>query len=90
MGDILYRIIDHDSELVSEQPVSATYDEITDGLFQVLFDRSADPVGKALGLGLYSALAIIERHNGQISAFSQPGTATTFEVILPLDNPRDL
>ena len=48
------------------------------------------PVGKALGLGLYSAHAIIERHNGQIRAFSQPGVATTFEVILPLDNPRDL
>ncbi len=44
---------------------------------------------KALGLGLYSAHTIIERHNGQIKVSSQPG-ATTFEVILPLDNPRDL
>jgi|GEM_PF-2234148 len=57
-------------------------------LFRPFF--TTKPVGKALGLGLYSAHAIIQRHNGQIKAFSQPGIATTFEVILPLDNPRDL
>ena len=57
-------------------------------LFRPFF--TTKPVGKALGLGLYSAHAIIERHRGQINAFSQPGVATTFEVILPLDNPRDL
>lgn len=57
-------------------------------LFRPFF--TTKPVGKALGLGLYSAHAIIERHNGHIKAVSQPGVATTFEVILPLDNPRDL
>jgi len=57
-------------------------------LFRPFFTTKS--VGKALGLGLYSAHAIIERHNGQIRAISQPGVATTFEVILPLDNPRDL
>jgi signal transduction histidine kinase len=41
-------------------------------------------------LGLYSAHAIIERHHGQINVFSQPGVVTTFEVILPLDNPRTI
>ena len=48
------------------------------------------PVGKALGLGLYSARVIVDRHQGQISASSKPGVTTTFEVILPLDNPKDL
>ena len=57
-------------------------------LFRPFF--TTKPVGKALGLGLYSAHLSIERHNGQINASSQPGVATTFEVILPLDNPRDL
>lgn len=38
----------------------------------------------ALGLGLYSAQTIIERHQGRIVVSSQAGTATTFEVILPL------
>lgn len=57
-------------------------------LFRPFF--TTKPVGKALGLGLYSAHAIVERHHGQINAHSQPGVTTTFEVILPLDNPRDL
>ena len=60
----------------------------TEQLFRPFF--TTKPVGKALGLGLYSAHAIIQRHNGQIHVASQPGIATTFEVILPLDNPRDL
>lgn len=45
---------------------------------------------KALGLGLYSTHTIVEHHNGQIKVFSDPGVITKFEVILPLDNPRDL
>jgi len=57
-------------------------------LFRPFF--TTKPVGKALGLGLYSAHAIVERHRGKIRPSSQPGIATTFEVILPLDNPRDL
>ncbi len=57
-------------------------------LFRPFF--TTKPVGKALGLGLYSAHTIIERHNGQINASSQPGIETAFEVVLPLDNPRDL
>ncbi len=58
-----------------------------DQLFRPFF--TTKPVGKALGLGLYSAHAIIERHHGQINVSSRPGL-TTVEVILPLDNPRDL
>jgi two-component system NtrC family sensor kinase len=45
---------------------------------------------KALGLGLYSTHTIIEHHNGQIKVSSNQGVSTKFEVILPLDNPRDL
>jgi signal transduction histidine kinase len=56
-------------------------------LFRPFFTTKA--VGKALGLGLYSAHAIIERHQGEISVSSQPGR-TVFEVVLPLDNPRDV
>ncbi|HMQ50701.1 MAG TPA: ATP-binding protein [Anaerolineae bacterium] len=57
-------------------------------LFRPFF--STKPIGTALGLGLYAAHAIVEHHRGQIRVSSQPGVATTFEVILPLDNPRDL
>lgn len=62
--------------------------EDLDQLFRPFF--TTKPVGKGLGLGLYSAHSIIERHNGQIKVSSQPDKTTTFEVILPLDNPRDL
>ena len=87
--------------IISTEPVYARKAKVTIsdngvGLSKEDFDRlfrpffTTKPVGKALGLGLYSAHAIINRHNGQISATSQPGASTTFEVILPLDNPRDL
>jgi len=59
-----------------------------DQLFRPFF--TTKPVGKGLGLGLYSAHMIIERHRGIIKVSSQPGIATTFEVILSLDNPHDL
>ena len=40
---------------------------------------------RALGLGLYSAQAIIERHRGRIVVSSEADMTTTFEVILPLN-----
>lgn len=81
---------------VSEREVAITISDngagITPKDFEQLFRPffTTKPVGKALGLGLYSAHAIVERHNGQIKASSPPGEVTAFEVILPLDNPRDL
>lgn len=81
---------------VSWREVKVTITDNGCGIAEKDFERlfrpffTTKPVGKALGLGLYSAHTIIERHQGQINAYSQPGVATTFEVILPLDNPRDL
>ncbi|MBN1219717.1 MAG: GAF domain-containing protein [Anaerolineae bacterium] len=84
------------TNMVSSREVKITITDngrgITGENFEQLFRPffTTKPVGKALGLGLYSAHTIIERHNGQIRAFSQPGVTTTFEVILPLDNPQGL
>jgi two-component system NtrC family sensor kinase len=47
------------------------------------------PRGRGLGLGLYSAQAIVEQHHGRVHVSSQPGVATTFEVILPLEQSGD-
>lgn len=57
-------------------------------LFRPFF--TTKPGSKALGLGLYSAHEIVERHNGRITVTSKPGVLTQFSVTLPLDNPRDL
>lgn len=83
------------TEAVSAQAIKVSITDNGLGISEKNFDQlfrpffTTKPVGKALGLGLYSANAIIERHRGQINVFSRPGL-TTFEVILPLDNPRDL
>jgi two-component system NtrC family sensor kinase len=84
------------TRMISEREVKVAITDngrgITGKDFEQLFRPffTTKPVGKALGLGLYSTHNIVERHNGRINTFSQPGVATTFEVILPLDNPRDL
>jgi two-component system NtrC family sensor kinase len=84
------------TEAVSESEVKVSITDNGCGMVEKDFEQlfrpffTTKPVGKALGLGLYSAHAIIERHHGQINAYSQPGIATTFEIILPLNNPRDL
>lgn len=84
------------TRMVSEREVKVAITDNGRGIakkdFEQLFSPffTTKPVGKALGLGLYSTHNIVEHHNGQINTLSQPGVATTFEVILPLDNPRDL
>ncbi len=52
-----------------------------------IFDRfyKADPSRSASGsgLGLSIVRAIVERHGGKVSARSEPGAGTTFEITLP-------
>ncbi len=43
---------------------------------------------KGLGLGLSLAHEIIQGHSGEIKVMSEPGTGTTFEILLPM-NPGD-
>src|SRR5262249_1716200 len=40
-----------------------------------------------LGIGLFQSRMIIEAHQGKISVTSQPGTGTTFRVLLPTGPP---
>jgi signal transduction histidine kinase/DNA-binding response OmpR family regulator len=84
------------TESISEREVRVIIADNGMGIAEKDFDQLFRPffttklAEKALGLGLYSAYTIIERHNGQIKVVSQPGLETRFEVTLPLDNPRDL
>ncbi len=47
-------------------------------------DKSRTTSNGNAGLGLAISKAIVEAHGGTISVSSQPGTGTTFTVILPL------
>jgi signal transduction histidine kinase len=40
--------------------------------------------GEGIGLGLSTTYGIIHRHGGTLTATSQPGTETTFEISLPV------
>lgn len=56
-------------------------------LQQQLFDPffTTKPVGKGTGLGLsISYQIIVERHQGHLDCYSQPGVGTTFTIRIPL------
>ncbi len=84
------------TQAVSEREVKVIVSDNGVGIADKDFDQIFRPFfttklnSKALGLGLYSVHTIVERHNGQINVSSREGQGTAFEVILPLDNPRDL
>ncbi len=55
-------------------------DEIRSRAFEAFFTTRP---GEALGLGLSTARAIVERHHGRITLESAPGRGTTVTVVLP-------
>jgi two-component system NtrC family sensor kinase len=54
-------------------------------IFEPFFTTKQD--GHGVGLGLSTTYGIIERHGGRLSATSQPGKGTTFEIRLPVGKP---
>jgi PAS domain S-box-containing protein len=53
-------------------------------LFQPFY--TTKPEVKGTGLGLSVSYGIVKRHNGEIQVTSQPGTGTTFTVLLPIQD----
>jgi signal transduction histidine kinase len=58
-------------------------------LLPTVFDRFAkSPESRGSGLGLAIARALVEAHDGRISAESPPGGGTTIRIDLPIDPER--
>jgi two-component system, cell cycle sensor histidine kinase and response regulator CckA len=57
--------------------------EVRDRAFEPFFTTKAHGVGT--GLGLSTAVAIIESHDGFLHVYSEPGRGTRFRVYLPCD-----
>lgn len=60
---------------------------ISETSIEKLFDPffTTKPVGKGTGLGLAISYQIItEKHQGELTCFSQPGKGAKFEITLPL------
>lgn len=60
---------------------------ISNAIIKKIFDPffTTKPVNKGTGLGLSISYSIIKKHNGELSAKSDPGSGTTFTVKLPLN-----
>ncbi len=56
---------------------------IQDALLEKIFDPYFTTKSEGSGLGLAISHSIIEKHNGHISAWSQPGKGTIFYIYLP-------
>jgi len=54
-------------------------------IFEPFFTTKRE--GHGLGLGLSTTYGIIDRHGGTLTAASQPGRETTFEIRLPVQAP---
>ena len=77
-------------DLEPGQYIKLTVSDTGHGIEPAIMDKIFDPYfttqekGKGTGLGLSLVLGIVSTHGGHISAYSEPGKGTRFDVYLPL------
>ena len=77
MKEVVIQVIDYGQGISKEE-----LDFIFERFYRV--DKSRNSKTGGMGIGLSITKAIIERHNGTITAYSKMGTGTTFEIRLPI------
>jgi two-component system, NtrC family, sensor kinase len=89
-GTITIRTSQPDDNHVLLQ-VTDTGKGISEQNLKKIFDPffTTKPVGQGTGLGLSLSISIIETHHGKISAESEIGKGTTFNVLLPIKQTED-
>jgi signal transduction histidine kinase len=61
--------------------------EVKKKIFEPFY--TTKPVGQGTGLGLSVVQGIITAHHGKIAVTSKPGKGSTFEILMPLRQPKD-
>jgi PAS domain S-box-containing protein len=51
---------------------------------------TTNPAGQGTGLGLTVVRSIVQAHGGEITCQSEPGAGTTFNVLLPMKNEKEI
>jgi CheY-like chemotaxis protein len=87
---------DHPFDLDQGQHIKLTVSDTGHGIEPAIMDKIFDPYfttqekGKGTGLGLSVVHGIVSTHGGHISAYSEPGKGTRFDVYLPLFDLADI